>query len=1041
MNKKFLSVILFSALMLGSTGMFTSCKDYDDDIKSLQDQVDKKASLEDLNAKVTTLQTAVSEAKTAATEAKAKAQEALDKAGTGSGVSQADLDALKKALEAEIAKLASLDAMNEKIASLKTELESKFISDEDLKALATKVDTLSAQIMAIIGHRLTSLSVIPTSHINGIAAVTFTTLQYTPQKYQVVADHANGVHATTPVLDHVGTGSARYISTTKNKAYFHVSPSVGIRATDITTPSFNCIVSQNVITKADVAITNNKPIEVTGHSIAKEGVLEVTFKKHKDFLDKQINTTTTGSTEKFYMASLKTPISADNYTDAEKKDVAAGTIEGVYVNSEYVRVEELIKIPYLTNSRTDYGKATTGNFADELQSDASGQFYVHYHDSVCLYKSDANKMIDVYQAYDKALDLKTLVKACVSDDAKNHAKHEGLDNYKDYGLTFRFRLAKAAYIPQSDNTNKTDQQKFAEIDSPVNGKMTSKVYNLSESATAVGREPIVCVELIDSVNGNALVAQRYIKVKWTMEGKSLTVPFTDVLFGCKVENRVNTEMMNTMIYAKAKDGGMTKNEFHSIYTKFEEVSGDGKAVDLANAEEGVESHNILWTLDNATLGAIWPGQQSKSFKKVITYKDPKGINADITVTLTRTVYMPALNIWGHLGTYWQGDKNYQVFNVNPIVYGTKEANPAWNVNADNATNPTCNIYTDLLNGFLDDRLMKPTAGAQGVVYYTDKNAGSTKFYYPSFAPLQTGHTMGENSNKIYYEEARFVFDAARIANYEYTWKDGKKYKATLRNNDTELWINGQLGATIVNHADNKAKPAGAELTYNIKLQEAVPAHATTDFANQPTDAAKALVGEKVPVNLIADLCDNGKNVVTVKTYEANIITPLTIKKGTIKNFIDAQINGSSIDVTGAFTYYSWNDNNQVVAKTGKGDLADKLYAFYQVREAVWPLATDGITLDSSKIKTNLKNNGGNLEPDATYTEGKLPANVEIKYEKKDINNDGVLEDVLTYYNFSGTPVNKAYKLFIPVEYGYKWKTPTNVYEVTVSPNSGTPGDK
>ena len=79
MNKKFLSVILFSALMVGTAGTFTSCKDYDDDIKDLQGQLDKKASLDDLNAKVTTLQTAVDEAKSAANEAKNKAQEALDK--------------------------------------------------------------------------------------------------------------------------------------------------------------------------------------------------------------------------------------------------------------------------------------------------------------------------------------------------------------------------------------------------------------------------------------------------------------------------------------------------------------------------------------------------------------------------------------------------------------------------------------------------------------------------------------------------------------------------------------------------------------------------------------------------------------------------------------------------------------------------------------------------------------------------------------------------------------------------------------------------
>ena len=41
MNKKFLSVILFSALMVGTAGTFTSCKDYDDDITSLNNRIDE----------------------------------------------------------------------------------------------------------------------------------------------------------------------------------------------------------------------------------------------------------------------------------------------------------------------------------------------------------------------------------------------------------------------------------------------------------------------------------------------------------------------------------------------------------------------------------------------------------------------------------------------------------------------------------------------------------------------------------------------------------------------------------------------------------------------------------------------------------------------------------------------------------------------------------------------------------------------------------------------------------------------------------------
>ena len=46
MNKKFLSAILFGALMVSSTGTFVSCKDYDDDI----DQINN--TLNDLKSQI-----------------------------------------------------------------------------------------------------------------------------------------------------------------------------------------------------------------------------------------------------------------------------------------------------------------------------------------------------------------------------------------------------------------------------------------------------------------------------------------------------------------------------------------------------------------------------------------------------------------------------------------------------------------------------------------------------------------------------------------------------------------------------------------------------------------------------------------------------------------------------------------------------------------------------------------------------------------------------------------------------------------------------
>ena len=53
MNKKFLSAILFGALMVTSTGTFVSCKDYDDEIDEIN------ATLTDLKSQISALQTAV----------------------------------------------------------------------------------------------------------------------------------------------------------------------------------------------------------------------------------------------------------------------------------------------------------------------------------------------------------------------------------------------------------------------------------------------------------------------------------------------------------------------------------------------------------------------------------------------------------------------------------------------------------------------------------------------------------------------------------------------------------------------------------------------------------------------------------------------------------------------------------------------------------------------------------------------------------------------------------------------------------------------
>ncbi len=1069
MNKKFLSVTLFSALMLGTAGTFTSCKDYDDDIKDLQEQLDKKASLDDLNAKVTTLQTAVDEAKSAANEAKNKAQEALDKANsTEGGVSEADLTALKKELEKQIEKLASLEAVETKINDLKEELEGGFVTDEKLKDLAAEVDALSAQVMSIIGHRLTSLAVIPTSHINGIAAITLTTLQYTPQEYKAMAKHADGpqtdkdsegtftAHSKTPVLDHVNKAGAKpyTVSTDKNEAYFHVSPNMGVRTEDIYMPSFDCIKSENILTKAGATISENSPIQPTDYKI-KDNVLTVQFKKTVAESINEAGGHASGK-ETFYMASLKAPIAKENLTADEAKALKENGTQ-VYVNSEYVRLHETKVAPYIANARTMYNGNMGGDFADEVQTDGEGRFYVHYHDSICAYESQANDMIDVYAQYNKVLDLKKLVEVCTTEiDATDHKKHAELEKYKDYGLTFRFYKATGEYFTlggPEGNSNKTDQQKFAEIDSPMNGHMTSKVYSLDGvSATAVGREPLVRVELVDTVN-NALVAMRYIKVKWVKEEGMREIGFTydDTMFKCgNFADKIGTVAMNEVIYNGAKEGGMTKQEFHAVYTDagFDAQDGVdyGKVKLIKNTEDGVESYNIEWTLTHADIVKkypVWKNHEDMVFTKTFFWKDPTKAYPTLKITLTRTIYKPTFGGYGYDNRYWKKNTNNTVFNVNPVVYGAVEWNPAWNETTGHIltgdktnNNPTVNIYTDLVNGFLNKDGVKPATGAWEYLYFQDKNVANVKNpYSPTFELLGV----------------RFEFDAEKLAGrtYKYfdvaskTFKDGA---VTLSTDNTKLYIAGELAATIDNYKDNLCTNANNPLkghkTYNIKLQEADP-DAKSNFGEntKPTEAAKALVGQIVPIKLVADLCCGdatpghpAAHTEVIKAYDANIIEPMTITVNKEEGEVtDAVVNGSSVDVTGAYTYTCWNadeNGNFYTASEAPNatDLQKELFKFYECTPSNW--MTD-------QVKTNLKLVDGNLQPVAGYKEGSLPANTTVVY-----NIDATTgKETLTYYNHSGTPVNWDYEIYVPIKFGYKWKTFTQEFKIHVNENAGTPAGR
>ena len=184
MNKKFYGTLLLGTLLLGST--IVSCKDYDDDIDNLQNQITQLATKADMQSEVSKLQSAVATAQAAAEnkaaaaeqaakDAAAKAQAAADAAAKAQGTADAAVEALNKvAADAAAAAKAAEDAKaaaEAKAAELEAQLAelqalaATLVSTTDFEAAKKELNDKYAELAAKIGETtgttgMTGLSVI-----------------------------------------------------------------------------------------------------------------------------------------------------------------------------------------------------------------------------------------------------------------------------------------------------------------------------------------------------------------------------------------------------------------------------------------------------------------------------------------------------------------------------------------------------------------------------------------------------------------------------------------------------------------------------------------------------------------------------------------------------------------------------------------------------------------------------------------------------------------------------------------------------------------
>ena len=150
MNKKYLSETLFSALMLATTGTFTSCKDYDDDITNLQGQIDAQAGdleskLSSVESSISSLQSAQSSLTSEIANAKSEAEAAaLAAQATAIETAQAELEAAKAELQEAIN--GNTDLLNAAVAAAETAMQEVIGRITALESFATTTETAMANL-------------------------------------------------------------------------------------------------------------------------------------------------------------------------------------------------------------------------------------------------------------------------------------------------------------------------------------------------------------------------------------------------------------------------------------------------------------------------------------------------------------------------------------------------------------------------------------------------------------------------------------------------------------------------------------------------------------------------------------------------------------------------------------------------------------------------------------------------------------------------------------------------------------------------------
>ena len=737
MNKKFLSAILFGALLASTTGTFTSCKDYDDDINGLSERVDAiEKTLAELNTKFGSLayvkSVSFADGKLVVTDQNGDA--------TTYNIPDTDTNTTYTLNVTQDGNKATITLTDDKgnvqtkeIEFTDTDTDTKFdpsalvvgkdgvTIEYNGEATGVKLPTLVSNALSVTEFTkdgvtygwavkcgdsepvnlmitdilpLTGFSFEPDAILGGVPSMKALSVEYKAWSEKTSCEPATA------------TGEVWTQSTDKS----YISPViVGKYYLNPSSATKDQIVSIEVLSRDIEYISKTRAADcapsVDSYSV-KDGMLTVNFKANAELIKAVETSEITG-----FKIRVKTK-AGNTITDQDYR--------GVYAT-----------------------KYTTLVLADKKKKAANPTNHDLYGANSGTARVAIDKIPDYELSYKSTtgLDMKPLVVTCYKDEATK-ATHQTMSDkdLESLGLHYEFHLCN--YI-QGDNG--TAQNDYAKI---VDGVLYPKLYN--ETGTpyaAVGRMPLVRVQLM--TKDNQVVSTGWIKVEIVKD----KIPAEEVEFDypaftnqcANKEFKLTVEQMNVKVYNKL---GLDRTQFNKEYT-IKQVStvegeanygkGDGTVALVSDADPTTMTDLLTWTVTQADMAAALA--KDGTLTTVVTYaaNDPKS-RGDVTITFTSKVNaIDAVTIPDNnkIKEYWDANKEYVRLNV-AVPDGSN----------------TCTFVVDLDNVFMGN---KPAIGS---------------------------------------DKYKYVFAAKNITRTDAVGLSGTKYVLTLSDNAETLYANGEKVATI-----------------------------------------------------------------------------------------------------------------------------------------------------------------------------------------------------------------------------------------------------